>query len=413
MNTYELFRLAIGALITNRLRSLLTILGIVIGVASVVALVSFGQSFQGFVNTQFNALGSNQLFVFSTLPSGPNAKTLKAKPMTLADAEALANPQNVSGISAVAPTFTVSAKVSLRNNSTTVSVNGVTAAYIKVREEKLAAGRFITDEDVKTSARVAVLGPAMVTKLFDDGSDPIGQQIRVKDSVFTVVGVLKPQSGGFGSQDKTLSAPITTVQTRLGGDAARTASGEYRVGLIYLKATNDAAVKQAKIDIQAVLSERHEIKYKGDEDFTVFTQESILTTINSILSILTLFLGLIAGISLLVGGIGVMNIMLVSVSERTREIGLRKAVGAKYSDLLGQFLIESVTLCLVGGGIGVLIGAGFALVGRLLVPTLNLSVSTSAILLAVGVSTAIGVFFGLYPASRAAALKPIEALRYE
>ncbi|HVO44045.1 MAG TPA: ABC transporter permease [Aggregatilineales bacterium] len=413
MNLFEMLRLAFSSLILNRLRSMLTILGIVIGVAAVVALVSFGQSYQAYVDSQFQGIGANTLFVSSTNPTGPNANLIKPQPLTLGDYQAIADPQQVGGVLVAAPSFNVGGTLSANSQSMSQEITGTTPAYEAAQNYTVASGRFLTDNDVSTSTMVVVLGPATAQKLFPNGLDPLGQPVLINNQIFSVVGVLQSKGGGNGFQDRSAIVPLTTAQDRLGGANARTASGEYRVSEILVKTESVDVIPQVQADITAVLSARHQIKYVGLEDFRTFTPSAILNSLNSVLSLLTLFLGMIAGISLLVGGIGVMNIMLVSVTERTREIGLRKAVGATYSDLLSQFLIESVTLCLIGGLLGVILGAAVAIFGGTLLPTLKLSVSGPAVILAVGVSSAIGIFFGLYPASRAAMLKPIEALRYE
>jgi len=407
MSMYELVKLALTALIRNRLRSILTVLGIVIGVAAVVALVSFGTSYQTYVNSQFSGIGASSLFISSTNPKG-----VKAKPLTMGDAQAIANPQNVGGVEAVAPVFNTSGTLVANSTSMSQSITGTTEAYATVRSQSVSSGRFVTITDVNNQSMVAVIGSAIVTKLFPDGN-AVGQPMKINGQLFTVVGVLQSTGGGQGNQDRVVIVPITTAQIRLGGDSARTPTGEYRVAQVILKTSSTALVNAAKADITALMTARHQIQYVGQEDFNVFSQGAIQNTLDNVLGLLTLFLGMIAGISLLVGGIGVMNIMLVSVTERTREIGLRKALGANYSDLLLQFLIESVSLCILGGLLGVALGVAVALIGGLLLPTFPIAVSIPAIVLAVAVSTAIGVFFGLYPASRAALMKPIEALRHE
>ncbi|HLY26563.1 MAG TPA: ABC transporter permease [Aggregatilineales bacterium] len=413
MSTFELLRLAIDALFHNRLRSFLTILGIVIGVGAVVALVSFGQSYQSYVDSQFQGLGASTLFIGSTNPNGRNSQLVTVKPLTMGDYEAIANPQEVSGLMAVAPSFNVSGTLVADNNSVSQEVNGTTDSYAVVQNKQVASGRFITADDVTTSNMVVVLGPATAQQLYPNTTNWVGQPVRINGQVFTIIGVMASTGGGFGFQDRAAMVPISTAQLRLGGASARAPDGEYVVSEIMARAASADQVASAQTDITALLDARHQIRYSGLEDFNVFTPGGILTNLNNVLSILTLFLSLIAGISLLVGGIGVMNIMLVSVRERTREIGLRKAVGARYTDLLSQFLFESITLSLIGGLLGIALGGGLAMIGGTLLPNVKMSISVPAIFIAVIVSSSIGLFFGLYPASRAAVLNPIEALRYE
>ncbi len=412
MRLVESLRVALSALLANRLRSALTMLGIVIGVAAVIALVSLGQGFQRYVNNQFQALGSNLIMVFPANPGGPNARTVKPKPLTMDDARAIANPIYVSDVQAVAPEFSVSSTVTANANSLGMGVTGTIPAWSQVRDWAVADGRFIEDTDIESSARVVVLGATTVAKLLDPGSEPVGQLIRINNIPFRVIGVLVTK-GGVGNADQVAIVPISTAQTRLSKTSALTSTGAFRVSDILTKADSDQTAPQVRNDIQSLLTERHNVQFVGQEDFRVISQDQILSTVDNVTNLLTLFLGLIAGISLLVGGIGVMNIMLVSVTERTREIGLRKAVGARYLDLMAQFLIESISLSVGGGLIGILFGMLIDAIATQFIPNLTLSVTVPAIILATGVSTAIGLFFGLYPASRAATLSPIEALRYE
>ncbi len=410
MSFLESFRLALAGLLANRLRSALTMLGLIIGVGAVIALVSFGQGFQDYVGSTFEAIGSNLLFVVSSRPTSPDGKILRPKPLTLADAQAIANPSNVPGLMAVAPTYGVVAKLIANGNTVTEQISGITPAWQIVRDWPVSEGRFIEDVDVTAASRVAVLGTGAAKKLFE--GDAVGEDLRINNIPFRVIGILQ-EKGGLGNEDQTVLIPITTAQTRLADSSARTTSGEYQVNAIFAKAEGDNTAALLKTRIERLLSTRHAIQFQGEEDFQVFTEDQILAIVGNITGLLTTFLALIAGISLLVGGIGVMNIMLVSVTERTREIGLRKAVGARYRDLMMQFLIESIVLCLSGGALGVLLGAAVAFLAGVFVPTLTLSITPPAVLLATGVSTVIGLFFGLYPASRAASLNPIEALRYE
>jgi putative ABC transport system permease protein len=412
MRFWESLRVAASGLLSNRLRSILTMLGIVIGVAAVLALVSFGQGYQRFVTSQFQRLGANLLTIFEGSPAGPDANVAKTSPLTMGDAEALADPSKVPGVAAVAPVYEVSATVVYGGNSLSMQVTGVTTAWQKARDWDVDSGRFLDETDLSSAARVVVLGATTVKKLFTDGSDPLGQQIRIDAVPFEVIGVLASK-GGFGNADQVLIAPLTTVQIRLPGDSIRTTSGEYTLSSIYVKAASEKEMTSVKAQIEQVLMQRHGITNTSDEDFRILSQEQILTSVNNTTSLLTLFLGVIAGISLFVGGIGVMNIMLVSVTERTREIGLRKAVGARYLDLMAQFLIESVVLSVGGGLLGILAGVLVTTIAGKVVSSLTFTITAPAVLLATGVSTAIGVFFGLYPAGRAASLNPIEALRYE
>ncbi len=249
-------------------------------------------------------------------------------------------------------------------------------------------------------------------KLFDPDMEPVGQLIRINNFPFRVIGVLQTK-GGFGNADQVVIIPITTAQTRLAATTSRTPEGVYTVSDVSVQVDTSDNMTDVQNQLQQLMTVRHNIKIAGQEDFRVINQQSFLSAVDNITNLLTLFLGVIAGISLLVGGIGVMNIMLVSVTERTREIGLRKAVGARYFDLMFQFLAESIALCLGGGAFGIVVGLLLGVIGARALPTLNLTISPLAVVLATGVSTAIGVFFGLYPASRAASLDPIEALRYE
>ncbi len=411
MDLLELFRLAFESLLLNRLRSMLTMLGVIIGVGAVIALVAFGQGVEQYVKRTFQSLGSNLLFVFTTTPRAGNLADIK--PLTNADADAIANPLSAPSVLRAVPQYNIFASVVSGRKVVTITINGVTPAFQQVRDWYPQVGRFIEDEDLSTAARVAVLGTSIVSELFDDGVDPVGQSIRINNLPFKVIGIMQTKGGGglTGDQDRVLFIPIVTAQTRIA--QARNASGSYTVSAILVQALSEQRMDQAKREIEQLLAQRQNVQFRDEESFQVVTQDQILSIVGNITALLTVFLSVIAGISLLVGGIGIMNIMLVSVTERTREIGLRKAVGAQNRDILLQFLIESVLLSLGGGTLGIGVGALGAYIGGRLVPELSLAVTPGAIMLATGVSTAVGVFFGLYPARRAALLPPIAALRFE
>ncbi len=410
MNLTESIRIALSGLAANRLRALLTMLGIIIGVGAVIALVSFGQGVERYVKVQFESIGSNLLFVFSSTPQ--LAGKGGVKPMTLTDAEAIADPHNVPSVQRAASEYDVFGIVVAGHNDSALAVSGVTPNFGDVREWPTAVGRFIEEGDVATAARVAVLGKSLVKTLFDPGVDPIDQTIRVNNLPFRVIGVMEARGGSaFGDADAVIFIPISTAQTRLTN--ARTKDGSFEVTVVYAQAISAERMTSASAEIESLLQDRHGIEFRDEEDFQIITQDQVLAVVGQVTGLLTVFLALLAGISLLVGGIGIMNIMLVSVTERTREIGLRKAVGARYLDILMQFLIESMVISILGGALGIVLGAVAATIAGRLVPQLTLSVTPQAILLASGVSTAIGLFFGIYPAARAASLHPIEALRYE
>ncbi len=416
MNALEAIRLSLRGLAVNKLRSALTMLGIIIGVAAVIALLAVGQGVDRLVRDQLQSVGTNLLFVVPGSLNDVRQSGAAARPsLTLADAEAIVQPGNVPYAARVAPELLSNATVSYRRLNLRVSVSGVTPIYEATRNRPIQLGSFVTESDMNSQARVAVLGSRIADRMFG-ANYPLGQTVRINNIPFKVAGVLQSKGGaggfGGGNQDDVVLVPLSTALERL-FPSSRTQRGEPRVSVIYVQVVREDLMRPAMDQISELLRRRHDIKFQGEDDFTVINQADLLQIFGQITGVLTLFLGAIAGISLLVGGIGIMNIMLVSVTERTREIGLRKAVGAKRRDILGQFLIESITLALVGGALGIALGIGGAVALSSLAEDLSPVVTVQSVLLATGASTAIGLFFGIYPATRAASLNPIEALRYE
>jgi putative ABC transport system permease protein len=411
MNILESIRLAMRGLLANKMRSILTMLGIIIGVGAVIALLSIGQGAQAAITEQVQGIGSNLLFVIpGTFRQGGVAFSMGSlASLTLDDAKAMADPNNCPDVAAVSPEMTRNAQVVYRNRNANANVIGAAPEYVFVRKAEVDQGTFFSAQDLSSSGRVAVLGGSLATDLFDAES-PVGQTIRINRVPFHVIGVLAERGGGGSSVDNAVVVPISTAQTRLFGIAPGRFGGR-AVSVITASAVDEAHMDSAMTQITDLLRVRHRIQYQED-DFTVTSQKDILGVLNQITSILTVFLASIAAISLLVGGIGIMNIMLVSVTERTREIGIRKAVGAKRSDIMLQFLIEAMVLSILGGLIGIAFGGSAALIVTV-TGVLVTKVSLQSVALAVGFSLAVGLFFGLYPATRAASLHPIDALRYE
>jgi putative ABC transport system permease protein len=408
MNIWQAVLDALESLSANKLRSSLTILGIVIGVAAVIAMVSVGRGAQATITDSINGIGTNLVFVFR----GGSQDVRNPKPITLADAEAIADPFQAPSVVAVAPVIQDNGKVTFGRESTTTNITGVTPDYAPVRKYSLTEGEFISQDEMLGQASVAVLGSDVADKLFGRQNGLVGETIRIENQPFRVIGVLQPKGGSsFSNADNLVMVPFSTAQARL--IHHNTAD---QVDLLLVEAVSPKAVPSATDEVAQILRSRHRTAI-GADDFTILTQQDFLSTASTITNVLTIFLGGVAAISLLVGGIGIMNIMLVSVTERTREIGLRKAVGAHKMDIMIQFLTESAVLSLIGGVIGIIFGYAIAFAVGQIAQANNAEISPSIgidiILIATLFSTAVGVFFGLYPANRAANLEPVEALRYE
>ncbi|WOD38143.1 ABC transporter permease [Nodosilinea sp. E11] len=405
MNLQESLTMATKTLAANRLRSALTMLGIIIGNASVITMVGLGEGAQRFVNAELETLGPNVLFI---VPGSRETRQLGSlevpRTLVLADAEAIA--QQVPAVTGVAAESSGRQLVTFRNRNTNVNAVGTTPAFLTVRSFEIANGRFISDLDVSRSAQVAVIGGTLRERLFDD-QPALGQQIRVGGITFDVVGVLEKKGSNLGlDYDDAVLVPLTTKANRLAG-AERSPYG-IDVSFITVSARDRASMATAEFQITNLLRLRHNIR--DEDDFSISSQDSLLTIANTITGALTLMLAAIAGISLFVGGIGIMNIMLVSVRERTQEIGLRKAIGASQSDILGQFLIEAIILSIAGGIIGTALGvSGILLIGA--ITPFEAGLSVGAIVVTVTISGGIGLFFGVFPARQAAKLDPIVALR--
>ncbi len=403
MDIVESIKMAATTLVANKLRSSLTMLGIIIGNASVISMVGIGQGAQRLASEQFESLGPNVLFIVPGSQETRNTSFEVPKTLVLEDAKAIAT--QVPSVDKVAPQINSRLLVTYRNRNTNTAITGTAPEFLSVRSFDVAKGRFITNLDLDRNNQVAALGAEVAKRLFEN-SDPIGQTVRIKNVSFQVIGVMEPKGSFLGdNQDETVFIPLTTMANRLVG---RTSPYGLELTFISVSAKNQDSIGAAQFQIENLLRLRHKIT--DENDFTVRTQKDILKIVGTITGALTLLLAAIAAISLLVGGIGVMNIMLVSVTERTQEIGLRKAIGAQERDILLQFLIEAVILSAAGGVVGTVLGISVIQVVALFSP-LKAAVSPVAIVLAVSVSGGIGLFFGVVPARRAAKLDPIVALR--
>ncbi len=408
MKVWQAILEAFESLSANKVRAGLTILGIVIGVGAVIAMVSVGRGAQSTITESINGIGTNLIFVFR----GGSEDVRNPKQITLEDAAAIGDPFQAPSVMAVAPVIQDSGKVTYGRESTSTSIYGVTPEYATVRKYGVTEGDFINQEQILGQASVVLLGSDVADKLFGRREGLVGETVRIEGQPFSVIGVLESKGGsGFSNADNQVMVPFTTAQTRLVHHA-----NPDQVDLLLVEAISPKEVPVASDEVAQILRTRHRTVI-GADDFTILTQQDFLSTAGTITSVLTIFLGGVAAISLLVGGIGIMNIMLVSVTERTREIGLRKALGAHKSDIMLQFLTESSVLSLIGGVIGIILGYTIAIVVSQIARANNASItptiSLDIILIATLFSTGVGLFFGLYPANRAANLEPVEALRYE
>jgi putative ABC transport system permease protein len=403
-------------LTTHKLRSFLTMLGIVIGVASVITLMSIGKGSTAQILSNIQSMGANLITIrggSSFGPGGVRGAVGGAQTLTMEDAEAIS--QQVANVSAVAPSYSSNLQLVVGSNNTNSQVTGVTTDYFSVNNLNIASGAFFSEQDYERGAKVAVLGSSVAETLFGT-SPPLGQKMRMGTIIVTVIGVLESKGAGFNSPDEAVLVPLTTMQQAVA--QPRTAQGEKVVSSITLAVTDASKADQVTADITSLLRTRHRLAANADDDFNIMSMEEIASSLATATGTMTLLLGAIAGISLLVGGIGVMNIMLVSVLERTREIGIRKALGAREWDIRIQFLLEAAFLTLAGGIIGVAVGWGVSYLIPILASKLGMGsmptlVSADIVILAVSVSVAIGLFFGFYPAWNASRLNPIEALRSE
>lgn len=407
MNAQDIFEETYEAISANKARSFLTILGIVIGISSVIAMVSIGQGAQGSIEANIQSIGSNLVMVMPGAQRGAGVQVSagRGSARTLTGEDATALTKEVTLAKAVAPELSGRYQVTSKGKNTNTSVVGTTPEYPGVRNMQIDQGSFVTEQQVKSLSKVAVLGPTTRDDLFGENAEAVGQSIRIRGIEFKVIGITKAKGGtGFGSQDDMIFIPLSTAQRFLAGASY--------VSTISVQGTSAESLTQVQQQITDILLTRHKISDSTQADFTILNQADIVATASSVTQTFTILLGAVAGISLVVGGIGIMNMMLTTVTERTKEIGLRKAIGGKRKDISLQFLIESIALTFIGGVFGVILGwlISFTITKLGFIQT---EVSLSSVGLAFGVSAAIGMIFGYYPARRAAGLNPIQALRYE
>jgi len=405
MNIINLIKIAIKALSNNKMRGFLTMLGIIIGVASVITMIAIGQGATQSIQSEISEMGSNMIMIQpggDMMRGGVRQSSSSMETLKMADYESIV--KECRYLTAVSPIVNASGQVVYGSNNTPSTINGVSREYLDIRRYGIDDGMMFTDQDIMSAAKVCVIGKTVADNLFTNGENPIGQVVRFKNIPFQIVGILK--SKGFNTmgmdQDDVILAPYTTIQKRV-------------LAITYLQSLNASVVREdlseaAIGEITEILRRNHKLRTEDENDFTIRSMEEISSMMNTVTTLLTVLLASVAGISLVVGGIGIMNIMYVSVTERTREIGLRMSIGARGVDILSQFLIESILISLTGGAIGVMFGFGVSMIVNMFTTT---SVQIWSVLLSFAVCTATGVFFGWYPAKKASQLDPIEAIRYE
>lgn len=406
MNYSNLFRIAIRALIRNKMRAFLTMLGIVIGVASVIAMLAIGEGSKQNIRAEMSSMGTNMVMIMPNTQRRGGVSLGASSSMALKYSDVVALRNEATAISSVSPEVRASGQVIYGNQNTQTTIYGVSEDYLSIKKLEIKSGRIFSTNETKSMSKVCLLGQTVVENLFGEGADPVGISIRIKNLPFQIIGVIKDkgESGMGQDQDDMILAPYTTVQRRL-------AAIDYING-IYASAVSEEKSAVAISEVTKILRRTHKLRESAENDFRVMSQSELIETVSSITEILTYLLGAIAGISLLVGGIGIMNIMLVSVTERTREIGLRMSIGGRGTDILKQFLVESMLLSILGGALGIIFGYLIAILAGSIMDS-PIVVSTQSVVLAFAVCFVIGVFFGWYPARKAANLNPIDALRYE
>ena len=406
MNIKNLLKIAVRALVRNKLRAFLTMLGIIIGVASVIAMLAIGEGAKRNIRDEMSSMGTNLIMIMPNMQQrgGVSLGASSSIVLKMTDVDALRN--EATALSEVSPQVVASGQIIYGNQNTQTSVYGVSEEYLSIRKLTIESGRIFNFNELRSMSKVCIVGQTVVENLFGEGSDPVGLSIRIKNLPFQIIGVLKDkgESGMGQDQDDLILAPYTTVQRRL-------AAIDYING-IYASAVTEDKSALAIDEVTEILRRTHKLKESEEDDFRVMSQSELMETVSSITDIMTYLLGAIAGISLLVGGIGIMNIMFVSVTERTREIGLRMSIGGRGQDILRQFLVESIILSILGGALGVIFGYLIAKGAGSLMDSPTV-ITSQSVILAFAVCFAIGVFFGWYPARKAASLNPIDALRYE